>query len=122
MRADAFDFSFEQDDPGIEFVKRIPFQAFTGEAAGGSEVAFGRPPQRSVVFVHCNAASDWNGILSMGRWLGCGCWGNKVRAIVDTWSSSRRGLGRDGPGAALLTAPKQAGVQHDGRWSRPSPR
>lgn len=41
MRADAGDLGFEKRYPRVEFVQRIPIQAFTGEEAGGSEVALG---------------------------------------------------------------------------------
>lgn len=41
MGADARDLRFQKRDPRVQFVQRIPFQVFTGEEAGGSEVALG---------------------------------------------------------------------------------
>jgi hypothetical protein len=70
MAADTRDLGIEQRDPRVEFVQRIALQAFAGEEAGSAEVPLGRPQPRSIIIVHCDAASDWNGALSMGWWGG----------------------------------------------------
>ncbi len=41
MCADAGDLGFEKRAARVQFVQRIAIQAFTGEEAGGSEVALG---------------------------------------------------------------------------------
>lgn len=67
MAADTRDLGIEQRDPRVEFVQRIALQAFAGEEAGSAEVPLGRPQPRSIIIVHCDAASDWNGALSIGQ-------------------------------------------------------
>ncbi len=61
----AGDLCTEEFDAGIEFVQRIAVQALTGEKAGSSEVAFGQPQPRSIVVVHCSAASDAKCMMSI---------------------------------------------------------
>lgn len=65
MCPDSFDFGFEESDACVEFIQRIALQAFAGEKAGTTEVNLGRPPPRSIVVVHCDAASDCRCMLSM---------------------------------------------------------
>lgn len=67
MGPDPGDLGFEQRDARIELLQRIAIQAFAGEKAGGSKVFPGRPPPRSIVVVHCVAASDGNFSMSMAR-------------------------------------------------------
>ena len=61
MRGHAIDLGFEQLDAGIEFVQRIAVEAFAGEQAGGIAARF-----RSIIIVHCTAASDALRLLSTG--------------------------------------------------------
>lgn len=67
MVAHPDDLGLQQAYPRIEFVQRIAFQAFAGEEAGGAEVSFGGTQRRSIIIVHCGAASDSKPLLSMGR-------------------------------------------------------
>jgi len=65
VRLYAVDLFVEKRDTCIEFVQRITIQAFAGEEAGSAEVVPGRPPPRSIIIVHCTAASDGNFSMSM---------------------------------------------------------
>ena len=61
------DLGLQKSDARIKLFQRIAIQAFAGEEAGGSEVEvfLGGPPPRSIVVVHCDAASDLNLSMSM---------------------------------------------------------
>ncbi len=73
MIANAGNLELEQRDSRVEFVQRIAVEAFAGEEAGGTEVAFGRPPPRSFVVVHqwnigpigfaVNALATWHKVI-----------------------------------------------------------
>jgi hypothetical protein len=50
----------QENDTCVEFIQRVAFKALAGEETGGTEVLPGQPPPRSIIIVHCSAASDCN--------------------------------------------------------------
>jgi hypothetical protein len=65
MLSNAVNFCVKEGKSRVELIQRVALQAFAGEKAGSAQVILGRPQRRSIIVVHCTAASNGNPFESM---------------------------------------------------------